>query len=269
MSHMLANFAMEFRPPASPGVEVIETPRYRVTLQPDYPIPGPNGAAWIRCTDDETEALIAEVRGIFAARRLPLMWVLDPGTTPVDFADRLGALGVQPDRHAPEVKVMILRADAGIVVPPVPGLELHDALATPELFRQADAVNADAFHEPVRDPGRQERRRLNQLAAGNRRVVLATVDGEAAGSAGMSLYPPAGAAINGGAVRERFRGRGVYRAMVAERLRMAREAGAAGLSVWGGPMSAPILEKLGFETVGWRKFYLDNFSLSPKGRGSG
>jgi hypothetical protein len=44
---------------------------------------------------------------------------------------------------------------------------------------------------------------------------------------------------------------------VAERLRMAREAGVAGLSVWGGPMSAPILDKLGFETVGWRKFYLD------------
>jgi hypothetical protein len=37
---------------------------------------------------------------------------------------------------------------------------------------------------------------------------------------------------------------------------MAREAGAAGLVVWGGRMSAPILERIGFETVSWRRFYL-------------
>jgi hypothetical protein len=53
--------------------------------------------------------------------------------------------------------------------------------------------------------------------------------------------------------------------MVAARLAMAREAGVEGLIVWGGHMSAPILERLGFETVGWRKFYLDTsaISLSP------
>ena len=107
----------------------------------------------------------------------------------------------------------------------------------------------------------QERRRLNQLDAGNRRVLLATVDGEPAGSAGLTLYAPAGAIINGGAVRERFRGRGVYRAMVAARLAMARDAGVPGLSVWGGPMSAPILRRLGFETVGWRRFHVDESAL--------
>lgn len=253
----LESFAREFRQPPAPGIEVIETPRYRATLQPNYPIPGPNGVAWIRCAADEAEAVIAEVRAIFAARRLPLMWVLDSGTSPRDFADRLVAHGVLPEPHAPEVKVMVLPAGASVAAPSIAGLELHDALADAELFRAADAVNAEAFHESARDPGPQERRRLDQLAAGNRRVLLATVDGEPAGSAGMTIYAPRGAIINGGAVREKFRGRGVYRALVAERLRMAREAGAAGLSVWGGRMSAPILERLGFETVGWRRFYLD------------
>lgn len=74
-------------------------------------------------------------------------------------------------------------------------------------------------------------------------------------SSGLSLYPPDGALINGGGVRPKFRGRGIYRAMVAARLEMAREAGVAGLSVWGAPMSAPILARLGFEKVGWRRFY--------------
>jgi hypothetical protein len=45
--------------------------------------------------------------------------------------------------------------------------------------------------------------------------------------------------------------------MVAERLRIAREAGVEGLVVWAGDMSGPILEKLGFQKVGWRRFYLD------------
>jgi GNAT superfamily N-acetyltransferase len=61
--------------------------------------------------------------------------------------------------------------------------------------------------------------------------------------------------MNGGAVRPRFRGRGVYRALVAARLDITRNAGAAGLVVWGGHMSAPILERIGFETVSWRRFF--------------
>jgi len=53
----------------------------------------------------------------------------------------------------------------------------------------------------------------------------------------------------------------VYRAMVARRLEMAREANVAGLVVWGGPMSAPILTRLGFQTVGWRRFYVDTSTV--------
>ena len=58
-------------------------------------------------------------------------------------------------------------------------------------------------------------------------------------------------------MRPKFRGRGVYRALVAARLDIARRAGVAGLAVWGGDMSAPILAKLSFEKVGWRRFYRD------------
>jgi GNAT superfamily N-acetyltransferase len=253
----LLEFATQFRQPPAPGIEVVQTAHYRLTLQPDYPIPGPNSAAWVRCRERDPMEVIDEVRAVFAGRRLPLMWTLDPGTDPPDFGPRLEARGVMPEPHSPEVAVMILPIDVDLEPPRIPGLEIIDALADAELFRQADAVNAEAFHDAARDPGPQERRRANQLAAGNRRVLLATIDGEPAGSAGMTLYPPHGAIINGGAVRERFRGRGVYRALVAERLRIAREAGVPGLQVWGGPMSAPILEKLGFRKVGWRRFYLD------------
>lgn len=260
VSQQLIDFANSWRQPPAPGFEIIETPRYRVVLQPDFPVPGPNSASWVRCRTEEADEVIDEVTSLARERGLPLMWVLDPGTEPANFPELLAALGVWPDPHAPESAVMVLPIDGRFDAPPVAGIELHDGLADLEAFRHVDAVNAEAFAGRVvsGDPGytaQLERRRRNQIAAGNRRVILATLDGEPAGSSGLSLYPPEGAIVNGGAVRLRFRGRGIYRAMVAARLEMAREARVAGLSVWGGPMSAPILARLGFETVGWRRFY--------------
>jgi GNAT superfamily N-acetyltransferase len=254
-----------------PGIEVIETPRYRIVLQPDFPFPGPNSVSWIRCQPHEADAVIDEVRAVVAARGLPLMWVLEPGTRPPDFPEFLAARGVQPDALAPESAVMVLPIDAPLNAPAVDGLELRDALADPDTFCKADQVNAEAFagrvlgDEPALVAAR-ERRRLNMLAAGNRHLFLASIDGEPAGSGGLTLFPPRGALLNGGAVRPKFRSRGLYRALVSARAQMARDAGAAGLIVWGGPLSAPILERLGFESVGWRKFYVDS-SLPPRREG--
>jgi GNAT superfamily N-acetyltransferase len=262
VSQALIEFANHNRQPPGPGIEIMETDRYRIVLQPDYPIPGPNGVGWIRCDAGDADQVIDEVRKVVAPRHLPIMWVTDPETQPPDFADYLAGHGILPEPTAPAVDVMVLPIDADVHSPSVKGVEIHDALADAETFRQADAVNAEAFEDPERAAGAeqraaQERRRSNQIEAGNRRVLLVTVDGEPVGSAGLTLHQPHAAIITGGAVREKFRGRGIYRMMVARRLDMAREAGVAGLTVWGGPMSAPILAKLGFQTVGWRRFYLD------------
>jgi GNAT superfamily N-acetyltransferase len=262
VSQALIDFANHYRMQAAPGVEVIVTPRYQVTLQPDFPIPGPNSVSFIRCRPDEADDVIREARATIAPRHLPVMWMLDPETEPPDFAGHLAARGVHPDPHGSEFAVMVLPAEATIEAPYVDGLEIRDALADAASFRSANAAAAEAFGAPL--PGDDpeqiamlERRRLNMLAAGNRRWLLALVDGEPAGAGGLALFPPGGATVNGGAVRAKFRGRGVYRALVAARLEIARQAGVAGLSVWGGDMSGPILAGLGFQTVGWRRFYLD------------
>ena len=52
--------------------------------------------------------------------------------------------------------------------------------------------------------------------------------------------------LYGGATLSAHRGRGLYRALVAERARFARAHGASFLSVDAGPMSTPILTRLGF-----------------------
>src|SRR2546426_9902291 len=112
VSQALVEFANHHRQPASPGIEVIDTARYRVTLQPDFPIPGPNSVSWIRCRPDEADDVIREVRATIAPRHLPVMWTLDPGTEPSDFAERLQVLGVHPDPHGVESAVMVLPIDA-------------------------------------------------------------------------------------------------------------------------------------------------------------
>jgi len=282
VSQALLEFAKHNRPQAAPGVEITVTARYQITLIPDFPIPGPNSVSYIRCRPDEVDEVIREARAAIAPRHLAFMWILDPETEPPDFGEHLEKLGVHYDGD--EAAVMVLPIDAAVEAQEIAGLEIQDGLATPESFRSADAVNAEAFASvpfpshlqgrgsaplpsPLQGRGARERvsaemamlerRRLHTLAAGNRRLLLATVDGEPAGSAGLGLFPPAAAIFNGGAVRPKFRGRGIYHAMVAARLEIARAAGVDGLTVWGGHMSAPILTKLGFEKVGWRRFYLD------------
>jgi GNAT superfamily N-acetyltransferase len=262
VSQALIDFANTFRPEPAPGIEIIDTPRYRVTIQPDFPIAGPNNASWIRCRAGEAAEVIRQARAIFAARHLPFMWTLDPEAEPPNFAEILAQHGVHPDPHGAEGQVMVMPIDATVEAPAIEGLEIRDALVDLETFRMADGAAAEAFEADLPTGAAdfiamQDRRRLNFRAAGNRHLLLATVNGEPAGASGMSVYPPSGAILQGGSVRPKFRGRGIYRALVAARLEIARRAGVGGLTVWGGDMSAPILAGLGFQKVGWRRFYLD------------
>jgi GNAT superfamily N-acetyltransferase len=263
VSQALVDFANHHRQEATPGIEVIVTPRFRAMIQPDFPIAGPNNVSWIRCMAGEADDVIREARAIFAARHLPFIWTLDPGAEPSDFAVHLSKYGVHPDPHGAESQVMVMPIDATVEGPPIEGLEIRDALVDLETFRLADGAAAEAFEAnlPIGSleyVAMQDRRRENFRAAGNRYWLMATLHGEPAGTAGMSLFAPAAAILQGGSVRASFRGRGIYRALVAERQRIAREAGVEGLTVWGGAMSAPILAGLGFEKVGWRRFYLDD-----------
>ena len=241
-------------------MEIIDTPRYQLQLMPDFPIPGPNNVSWIRCMEAEVEDVIREARATAAARNLPLSFILDPDTRPADLGSRLLALGLTADDDGDKNAVMVLPATARLEATHVEGLVIQSGLADLESFTAAERVAGEAFEgvpfgEPMDIDAQRERRFANHLATAGRHIVLATVNGEPAGSGSMTVLAPDGATMNGGAVRPRFRGRGVYRAMVAARLQLARESGTAGLVVWGGHMSRPILARLGFEAVSWRQFY--------------
>ena len=67
----------------------------------------------------------------------------------------------------------------------------------------------------------------------------------------MELYPGTGfAGLWGGGTVTDWRGKGVYRALVAYRARIAAERGYRYLQVDATDMSAPILRRLGFLELG-------------------
>src|SRR5258707_2572678 len=82
VSQALIDFANHHRQEAAPGIEVIITPRYRATIQLDFPIAGPNNVGWIRGRAGEADDVIREGRAVFGAGHLPVVWTPGPPTEP-------------------------------------------------------------------------------------------------------------------------------------------------------------------------------------------
>ena len=81
-------------------------------------------------------------------------------------------------------------------------------------------------------------------------AVVALVDGVPVSGGRVDLEPGKDfAGLYGGITLPEFRGRGLYRATVAERARIAHERGYRWLYVDALPTSRPILERLGFERL--------------------
>ncbi len=86
-------------------------------------------------------------------------------------------------------------------------------------------------------------------ADGRSTIYLAYLDGKPVGF-GRAIFTPWAALLMGGATLPEARGRGVYTSIVHARWDEAVERGVPRIVVSAGPMSAPILERLGFERLG-------------------
>lgn len=220
-----------------------------VEFWPSFPIAGPNHAALIRCTPDRVAAMVQETQALAGSYGLPLVWILDPEARPADLADRLAALGFD---QTEELDVLVFPASAPLDGPAA-AVQIVDALADVDTFATAEAVQAAAFGD---GPARGQLQRFNEARADPaRHFLLVRVDGQPAG-AGWATMRAEGVLLNGGAVVPAFQGRGIYRALLAARLELARKADRAGVATQARPdTSAPILRRLGFISVGtWRLF---------------
>ncbi|MEU1708815.1 GNAT family N-acetyltransferase [Streptomyces sp. NPDC005706] len=214
---------------------------------------GWNGVLWSRLDEATADRVIGEQIAHFTGLGLDFEWKLYAHDRPADLGARLTAAGF---RAEPEETLLVGETGRLALDPGTPdGIRIVAATdaAGVELVVK---VHESAFGT---DGTRLRHRLLARLAAdpGTVVAVVALAGDEPVASARMELVPGARfAGLWGGGTVEAWRGRGVYRALVAHRARVAAARGCRYLQVDASPMSRPILERLGFHALSTTTPYL-------------
>jgi hypothetical protein len=197
-------------------------------------------------TGAELDRLIVRQRDYFHARGQGVEWKLRAHDRPADLPERLAAAGFVAQEPAAVLLGVAQEVAAEPVLPE--GVVLRQVSAAEDLRRFADHqtevtgedcswVAADLGARVSADP---DHITILVAQAGDRFVCTA-----------LALYDPGTdfVALLGGATLPQWRGRGLYRAMIAARAREAVARGFRLLHVDASPASAPILRRCGFHEI--------------------
>ncbi|MGW0770538.1 GNAT family N-acetyltransferase [Streptomyces sp. NPDC002676] len=207
---------------------------------------GWNGVLWSGLDAQGADLAVEEQIAYFTGLGRDFEWKLYGHDRPADLGARLAAAGF---RAEPEETLLIGEtAELAVDARPPTGIRF---------LRVTDPAGADLVvdvHEKAfgTDGTRLRHRLRAQLAAdpGTVVAVVALAGDEPVSAARMELVPGTPfAGLWGGGTIEAWRGRGVYRALVAHRARVAAAHGYRYLQVDASPMSRPILERLGFHAL--------------------
>ncbi|MEU2424202.1 GNAT family N-acetyltransferase [Streptomyces sp. NPDC007851] len=208
---------------------------------------GWNGVLWSALDETTADAAIAEHVEFFRGLGHEFEWKLYGHDLPCDLGARLVAAGFRPE---PEETLMFAEtAGLGVDAGPPDGVRL-----VPVTDAAGVDLVVDVHEKAFGTDGARLRHRLRaQLAARPDTVVavVALAGDEPVSAARMELPPGTRfAGLWGGGTVAGWRGRGVYRALVAHRARVAADRGYPYLQVDASAMSRPILERLGFHALG-------------------
>ncbi|AVV46864.1 GNAT family N-acetyltransferase [Streptomyces sp. ID05-04B] len=204
---------------------------------------GWNGVVWSDLDDAGVDAAVAEQVAFFTGLGREFEWKLHGHDRPGDLAQRLGSAGFTSE---PEETLLIAETgeQLGDVRPP-------DGVRVVPVTDRAGVELMVEAHEKAfgRDGSRLRDLLLARLAtAPDTLVAVVALAGETpVSSARMELIEGAAfAGLWGGGTVDGWRGRGVYRALIAHRARIAADRGYRYLQVDASDQSRPILERLGF-----------------------
>lgn len=242
------------------GTQVVQTGEYRLARLPDR-YPDPLQVQWVRSTRP-AEAVLADVIARAVEFGLPDAGVYVRLSAPDGLEEALLARGAQLTATG---DVLALAMPADIKVPDLPGLELRWA-SVPQITRDANTIGVAVFGgSPAPDDvvARRAEAVAETVAAGTGGSMVAYVDDIPVAMTTLDVVDGV-ARLAGGAVLEAYRGRGIYRALVAARLTYAAEHGATMALTQGDvTTSSPILRRLGFVWYGQERSY--RLPLAPPG----
>ncbi len=202
---------------------------------------------WSELTGDSADAVIAAQVRYFAARGTPVEWKLYDYDQPADLAQRLLAAGFVAD----DEELMLVAETAGIDS----DVKLPDGVRLDPVTDQAGVEAMMAVHDlaftghPSPELGE---RLVTQIREAPELVqmVVAIAGDEPVSAARVEFIPGTDfAGLWGGGTVPAWRGRGIFRALVAYRAGLAAARGYRYLQVDALPASRPILQRLGFEPV--------------------
>jgi GNAT superfamily N-acetyltransferase len=204
---------------------------------------GWNGVVWSALDEAGADAAIAGQIGHYAGLGLDFEWKLYGHDRPVDLGRRLTAAGFTPG----QVETLMIGevSDLALDAEPPQGVRVVPVTDPRGVDLVAD-VHEKAFGS---DSSWLRHQLLARLAADPDTVVavVAMAGDEPVSAARMELVPGTPfAGLWGGGTVEAWRGRGIYRALVAHRAQVAAARGYHYLQVDASSQSRPILERLGF-----------------------
>ena len=194
----------------------------------------------------ELDRLIARQVRIFAERGESFEWKLHAHDRPADLPERLRAAGFVPE----DVET--------VVIAPVAVLSVSASAPAGVVLREvSDRIDLERIAELEvavwQGGGGSLAHDLEQVLAADPDglTIVVAEAGDVVVCAGWVRFPSETefATLWGGATLPGWRGRGIYRALVAHRARLAAERGRRYLEVDASDDSRPILERLGFVPV--------------------
>lgn len=221
--------------PDGPLLRVVGLHRGFISAPRDVGVRGP-----------ELDRLIARQRDYFAARNEAVEWKTYGYDETPGLTGHLRAAGFVPED---EETVMIGLAAEMAAQPVLPeGVTLRQVTAAADMRAIADLHSA-VWNE---DAGWRADEMMRQLIAApdDIAVFVAEAEGAVVSTARLEFRPGTEfAGLWGGSTRIDWRGRGIYRALVARRAQVAIARGVRYLQVEASKDSAPILRRLGFQAV--------------------
>ncbi|MGW0804022.1 GNAT family N-acetyltransferase [Nonomuraea sp. NPDC002799] len=242
-NEVLALFDRQLRREARPDGPAASIEREGAVVRQVGPEHGWNGVLWSGLDAAGADAAIAEQVRRFGSLGRAFEWKLYAHDQPADLDRRLLAAGFTAE---PAETLMVAEA-AGL-----PGAEVPPGVRLVPVTGPQEVELVAEVHERAFGAGRErvKERLLDQLAAGTVVAVVAMAGDAPISAARMDLHPGTRfASLWGGGTVPEWRGRGVYRALVAHRAREALAGGYDYLQVDASGQSCPILARLGFETL--------------------